>query len=1029
MSMPIPRVKFIEVNSGFTPIRSSAKNRIGIVAPFSRGPAFQWRFVGGYTHFADTWGSDTSIGSLAFQGAWDQGARDFGIIRILGSGTPAQGIIRFGGVASKNNNILLHLRVIGDPVRRSPREIKSNIFSSGEYRSSVSGRYWFRVDNKFNDGGRENFTIKWIFIPLGAEGLIAWNDTSTPEIDILLETAATLDLSATQISEMREYVQRRTEEISGINTSLLEVVGHQRFTFDNRCLLLPRSGESCSGGTVEGFKILVKVIDGDMRWYWHIEKDDISNLRLDEVRSGYYGHPAIPIEGFPSGLTSTIVTDTSSGITDTITSLFHDISGLQVYIPRDSIIIPEDGYGAKYGIERGLTLQFETLNSVDNIMLEEGDSWSVRVNSDTWRIPISQGSTPNQVATSVIEVLAGDDPLGEVIRTEQDDGVIFKLMEEESGSQGNKYNYYLDLETPDGEVITEVTYTGAAAVGGEFPSTTINTIQVPIRFAAHIKDNAVVTHLHSGLPHSMYVLSGGLGYSVPTSDPNITIPPNIKVQNVVIPSITTAGPGALATVHLSGNITVVGSGQALFHFDNTAAGVISGSSGIGLTMSNYTFYQTRYMTGGVNGPRSSLRDFYSIEGHKLLSLVATSEGQWGNSLRVSLYPLTVETFNLHIIDLNSNSYDPPIAEEFYANLSFRDTDSDGQLNQLKQSKFVRGIFIPKALNENVSDIYYQKSIMRLAPGDPNETDPESPAHLLKYGPSSLKNVQLEGGYDGPPLTDMDYIKGIRILRQSPANIILTPGIHESNVIKHSLIAQAESANELEGLRIAVINAKPFLSPESANLQTQGYGSTRAVMLTGWSTYIGINNTNRFTLSPDAPYAGKLSRIPFFLSPAARTDSGPIYGISEVDTQNFNSHSQLQAYTDARLEAIHMDPNLSAFYILTGRTLTSNTQWDKVSYRRTFDIVRADLYVLLQQYKSAPLNQRLFSQISASIDAHLSSMSRNGSLRSYSGASVRSLNPASGLVEIHVGIVPVYAADYLDVYLYRDDNGNISRPQN
>lgn len=1025
--MPIPRVKFIEVNSGFTPIRTSAKNRIGIVAPFSRGPAFRWRFVGGYTDFADTWGSDTSIGSLAFQAAWDQGARDFGLIRVLGSGAPAQGIIRFGGIASKNNNILLHLRVIGDPIRRSPREIKANIFSSGEYRSSVSGRYWFRVDNKFNDGEGEKFTIKWVFVPLGAEGIIAWNDTATPDIDIEMQTLGQLGLSGVQKQQYVDDAINETFRVSGINSSLLEVVGMEKVTFINKCLDLPRSGEDCSGGSVDGFRILVKVIDGDMRWYWHVQRSVRTNLRIDEERSGYYGHPPVPIEGFPSGLTSTIVTDTKSGFTDSLSVLHPTLSSLEVYIPRDSIIVPLNAYGLKYGVERGLTIQFETLNSVDDILLEIGDMWTVRVNSDTWRIPISQGSSPNQVATSLIEVLAGDDPLGFITRTNEDDGIIFSLMEEETGSEGNKYHYYLDLETPDGEVICEGTYTGAEAVGGVYPSLNVSTLQVPSNFALYIKKGATITHLHSGNSHSIYVLSGSLGFSSPDNDPNISIPPGTTITNVDIPSFSSSGPGALAVVTLSNPITVVGSGQAIFHFDNTSAGI--SASGIGITMSNYTFYQTRYMTGGVNGPRNSSRDFFSIDGHKLLTLIATSEGQWGNSIRVTIYPLTTETFNLHIIDLNSDSYDPPIAEEFFANLSFRDIDKDGQLNQLKQSKFVRGIFVPKAINENVSDFYYQKSIMRLGPPDPLEVDPEAPGHLLNYGPKCLISVSLEGGYDGPPLSDMDYIRGIRILKNSPANIILTPGIHESDVIKQSLVAQAESANELEGLRIAILNAKPFLAPEAANIQTIGFGSTRGVMLTGWGTYIGMNNVNRFTLSPDSPYAGKLSRIPFFLSPAARTDSGPIYGISEVDTQNYNSHSQLQAYTDARLEAIHLDPNLSAFYILTGRSLTSNTQWDKISYRRTFDIVRADLYTLLQQYKSAPLNQRLFSQISASIDAHLSSMTRNGSLRAYSGASVRSLNPASGLVEIHVGIVPVYAADYLDVYLYRDDNGNISRPKN
>lgn len=1021
MSMPIPRVKFIEINSGFTPIRTSAKNRIGIVAPFSRGPAFRWRYVGGYTDFADTWGSDTSIGSLAFQSSWDQGARDFGIIRVLGAGAPAQGIVRFGGVSSKHNTILLHLRVIGDPIRRSDKDIKANIFSSGEYRSSISGRYWFRVDSQYPEDGVDKFRIKWIFVPLGADGVIAWQDTAAPDVNIPLDPIPT---------EYTDAAIQATTDVSGITPTLMTIIGSQEVVFPDSCLSLPSAGEACTQVNTPGYVVVVNV--GDMRWYWHIESANINNIRINEEESGYFGTPPVPLEGFPEGLTSELVTDTRTGFTNYLNLLYteSELSNVEVYTPTESIVVPEDQTGIVFSIDRGLTLQFETLNSVDPIYLEVGDMWSVRVNSDTWRIPISEGATPNQVATSMIEVLAGDDPLGEITRTREDDGIIFKLMEEETGVQGNKYTYYVDLETPDGEVITEATYVGADVDPGTglYPPMEVSSVQVPIVFAHHIQNGATVSNLHAGDPFSIHVVSSGSGFMLPELDENITIPPGTTVASIDIPSFSAAGSGALAVVNLSNPITVVGSGQSVFHFDNTNAGVAVGAGGLGLTMSNYTFYQTRYMSGGINGPRMAFRDFYSIDGHKLLTLIATSEGQWGNSLRVTIYPLTTETFNLRIVDLNSDSYDPPIAEEYYANLSFRDVDERGFLNQLSQSKFIRGIFVPKALNPNVSQIFYQKSIMRLAPPDPLEQDPSEPGHLLNYGPKCLRQVHLEDGFDGPPLTDVDYIRAIRIMKNVPANIIMAPGVYQSDVIKHSLVAQAESATELEGLRIAVVNSRPFLAPEAANLETIGYGSNKAVMVAGWGTYIGINNTGRFTLSPDSPYSGKLSRIPFFISPAARTDAGPIYGISELDTQKYNSSSQLQAYTDARLEVLHLDPNLSAFYVLSGRSLTSNTQWDKISYRRTFDIIRADLYVLLQQFKSAPLNQRLFSQISASIDAHLSTMTRNGSLRSYSGTTVRSLNPASGLVEIHVGIVPVYAADYLDVYLYRDDGGNISRPE-
>ena len=98
MTMPIPRVRFIEESSGITPIRIQARNRICIIAPFTRGPVNFFRYIGGYTDFANTYGSDLSTGSLAYQVAYDQGARDFACLRILGSGQPACGKLTFSGL-------------------------------------------------------------------------------------------------------------------------------------------------------------------------------------------------------------------------------------------------------------------------------------------------------------------------------------------------------------------------------------------------------------------------------------------------------------------------------------------------------------------------------------------------------------------------------------------------------------------------------------------------------------------------------------------------------------------------------------------------------------------------------------------------------------------------------------------------------------------------------------------------------------------------------------------------------------------
>ena len=121
---------------------------------------------------------------------------------------------------------------------------------------------------------------------------------------------------------------------------------------------------------------------------------------------------------------------------------------------------------------------------------------------------------------------------------------------------------------------------------------------------------------------------------------------------------------------------------------------------------------------------------------------------------------------------------------------------------------------------------------------------------------------------------------------------------------------------------------------------------------------------------------------------------------------------MQVFTNARLEVIHLDPNLGAFYFLNGRNLSSDTQWDKISYRRTFDIIRGDVYTLLQQYKSNVISSKTFTRIASSIDAYLTTMARNGSIRRFTGAQVNSQVPAAGLVEVRFSVVPHYAMEYL-----------------
>jgi hypothetical protein len=151
----------------------------------------------------------------------------------------------------------------------------------------------------------------------------------------------------------------------------------------------------------------------------------------------------------------------------------------------------------------------------------------------------------------------------------------------------------------------------------------------------------------------------------------------------------------------------------------------------------------------------------------------------------------------------------------------------------------------------------------------------------------------------------------------------------------------------------------------------------------------------------------------------------VYGISEVDNQASASMSQLQVYTDARLEILSVDQALGAYYFINGRTLTANTAWDKISIRRTYDMIRMDLFSNLQQYKSEPNTSLLRRQIQSSVDSYMAGRARAGEISQFLPCTVSSPDVTTGVLNVYISFLPIYAADYIDVYLIRAVDGAVS----
>lgn len=938
--MLVPRIKITEQSQSFTPIGENVRNRILIVGEFSRGPR-TLRYIGGFDDFATTYGSNTKRGSMAYQIAYNQGASEFALIRVLGNGKTARGQIRFNGITTKPNKLILHLRYTGVFVNRTDRQCQAAITFTGVPTCDCSGRLWFRVMQVDSEGFAR---IKFIFVPDGVNEEIDWMHGECIEVE-----------DNGTVPDGYEIVP---DDLSVPDTSTPGVE------------LDPYPGPAIPGK----IRICPRLIPVPI-----YPLPDVNPLGyLPHGQYNYFQAGASPDQ------LGHIINPLGNYID---TNLWYRLPAQEEF----TVNIFTDA-GRPIGVHAGVFISFGALGPNQKINLEVGDVWSVRLNASRFEVDIPEGVAPNQVVTYMEAALQGKNPLNKVQRLETDDGFLFYLDEELEGALGNRFGYWMEAVDPDGEVIVE-----AAFYAGE------KYIHIPVEYATYIKVGARVEKIEGGGLYGQLHFSNPQDPSGPEPSPTF-LPPSTKVVKVEVPLW-----GNMAEVWLDKPMSSTFDSLGIFRFANQQ----------GLSFTNNTWYNMQYMTGGYDGPRRAYRDFYDLSGTPLFRLYATSEGAWGNSLRVTVYPMTVSKFRVTVRDLNKDNYNPPLRDEVFT-VSLINSDNSGTLLDLNDSNHIRGLFLPKLFNPdsyNVNLLY--RSPMRIAPPDERYSGTPDPRSPLAQGPEYLQNISLEDGYDGPVPDEEDYTRAIALADGEPVHITLTPGQYDSDAIKMALLSQAERATEYEGLRIAILNAPPRLRPEGAKAASEGYRSKRGVMVAGWCTYAGQPNAPRFSASPDAFYAGKLSLIPFYVGPHARTSSGPVVGVTEVDTRAISTRHQLQPLADAQLEVIHMDSAFRAYYFLTGQTLDG----DIVVKRRTYDSVRMDLWQMLQGYKSEPLTSKLLRQISSALEGYFQDLNRQGVIQNYSSPQVSSPGPFQ--IEITVSVLPIGAADYIDVYMI--DNFQIRRP--
>jgi len=851
--MLIPQITFNEANVGVQPILPNVRNRIGIVGQFSRGPANVFAYVNGFTEFASIYGSDAAPGSVGFQVAWDQGARNFGLVRVLGRSQAASGQIIAGGVATKENNIDFRITGVEEPFSELQSTFRMDIETNGTYTGQESGRYVFVV----TDETVTSTTIKYKF----------YNNSQAPtRLDALnLFTAAEQALVTTP---------------AGVTP------GEGVLTFDASIVSVPYS---------------------------------------EAVENGY-------------------------------NIVFGDTS--------------------------------------DTLYFSLGQTFTVKVFSQNYNIPINVGDTAVEIANNLVNVTQGADPLGTVsssvtyitgtsgnyttnVNFAFDNDII-------TGIEGNKYHYFVDLNEPDGFFnISDITWDDNS----------------PLDLITQDPDAALISATDE--------------ISFPAGSP-------LSGTNVTVTSVVEAPVGTWTISTTGGSITgPVGISTGLEI-------IVNDIDVDGISLSGYQNYNA--FTGGTQGPVNAFRDFYSNSGQKLIQIVAISPGAWGNNLNINITTLGNNRWRLDITDPQGQTFNPPIPNEsFVIDLtSSQAIDNIGEIEEIKSSNLVRGFFLPKVENTNGFDVNLLTLVPgRLAPAIDAITDTEDIFHVGYFGPNRLQNVSLESGVDGPPLTEEDFVEAIKALDGTNTHIIFAPGIDTSSPLAQAqLVTTAENSSELEGLKIAVLSARPGLKPGAAINETLAINSGRAVMVAGWSTYGGQPSLDRFSASPDSFYSGKLATIGYWVSPAARTTAGTLSNIVEVDTEQYTSAQSLQLYMDARLEVLRPNNQFGGFFLLNGITTDATSAFDKIYVRRTYDIVRQDLYQGLQPYQSEPHTRLLRRQIETSINAYFNTMARNGRIANALPAVCNDSNNPSenyinGNINVTVSFLPLYAADYINISIVRN----------
>jgi len=915
----IPEVIFNETPPLGAPINTSAANRVAIVGEFTKGP-LNTVLLSDFKDFARIYGYDTGIANQSFQAAYDQGAREFGIKRVIGKAASPKIDLFIGGVATKANNLNINLKFIGQPVSTATSYIETFIVSSGSYTGTADKRYLFKVTQgpiTLNATYNQATSATTITTSIAnAEKVVIGSKIVSTESGVLTAPTTT---TVTAVDPLTGVIT--------LSAPLVTVVaGYGSFTLTNKATLkwvvLPI--------TQYPFATNLPTVN------WGNDSADVPT---------YVDTTGATISGAVLGSTLDLTTDA----------------------------------GVFKSIAEGISLKFSKTEVP--IELYPGEQFTVRVNSTEYSLPVAQGATASDVINNIQDLVGGVTPIGIIDRLPNEQGArlflsediinqpteFFDLDEPDRVTIASGYSLWVDLDEADGQVVT----TGSATSGST---------------------------------------------SLTVAD----------ATNISIDSIVTG------TSISQGTTVISKSGNVLTLSDPVAANIVGASiifSNLnGINFSNYTSLNKTGFSATSNNARNAFLTTYTADGFPLIRFTAISPGQWGNNLALTINSTGNSKFTVVIEDKNDNTNDKQI-ESFSVDLS-RDVAADGSVTSIASS-YVSADYLPVSTGSNLfpSQIV-TRTPQRLAPANLFITDTNDIRHINYVGNSKLTNLFLKKGYDGPLPTENDYVSAVRSLAEQRVNfIVVASELGARTSVRQAQLAVANNSGELEGRKIAILTSTRSLTPGLARVETAGINTERGVYVAGWATYGGSTNAGRFSVPLSAFYAGKLAYIPENISPAARTSAGSIQGVIETDLDGYRSTSAKQQFIDARVDMIAIDPALSGYYVIQGRTLTDVTGRDKINLVRVNDKIRKDLYANLQSYKGETNSRVIRSQIASAISAYMSTLARSGYISSYQQPVIdETNNPASayftGTLNISLSYTPIYPIDLIVITLTRDVSGSV-----